>query len=173
MTISKGAVVSICYILKDDSGKVLDSEQETAPLEYIHGSGMVIPGLERQLEGHRAGEKLSVVVEPAEAYGEYNRNWVQEVRRSQFDDGLNIEPGMKLQADTATGPIVVTVTGMTDDTVTVDANHPFAGKRLHFDIEIKDVRPASQDELNQTECGGCGGGCGSCGGGCGSCSGCA
>ena len=180
MTITKNCVVSINYTLKDDEGTVLDSSENTVPLEYIHGNNQLIPGLEAKLVGHWKGEKFeNLIVEARDAYGEYNPNWVQEVPRSQFDVNMPIELGMQFQADTATGPVFVTVTKLTDSTVTVDANHELAGKRLHFDVEIVDVREASEDELFRVNnsafadsCS-CGGSCGSgCGGSCDSCGGC-
>ncbi|HIW36112.1 MAG TPA: peptidylprolyl isomerase [Candidatus Treponema faecavium] len=175
MKIEKNKVVSIEYVLKDADGEILDSSEDMGALEYIHGRGDLIAGLERELEGKAAGEKLSVVVEPADAYGEYNRELVVEVPRSQFDDSVDIEAGMQFEAESAEGSHLVTVVDVKDGVVVVDANHPLAGEKLFFDVEIKDVRDATEEELNRGlhdegcgcgghECGeGCGGGCCGCG----------
>ena len=95
MTISKDKKVSIKYILKDAEGEIIDSSEDTEPLEYIHGNGHLIPGLEAALEGKSAGEKLSVAVAPEDAYGEREEELVFPVPRSNFD-GTEIEVGMQL-----------------------------------------------------------------------------
>ena len=181
MTISKDKKVSIKYILKDAEGEIIDSSEDAEPLEYIHGNGHLIPGLEAALEGKSAGEKLSVAVAPEDAYGEREEELVFPVPRSNFD-GTEIEVGMQCDAASPEGSHVVTVVEVNDEQVTVDANHPLAGETLYFDVEIIDVREATPEELealNQPSCGcGCGrdddddcdcgsGGCGcGCGGGC-------
>ncbi|MCI1209105.1 MAG: peptidylprolyl isomerase [Treponema sp.] len=167
MTITKDKVVSINYTLKDADGNELDSSKNTEPLEYLHGNGQLIPGLEMQLEGKTKGEKLSAVVEPKDAYGEYDEKLVIEVPRTQFDAETQIEVGMQFQADTAGGPTIVKVTKITDDKITVDANHDLAGKTLYFDVEIMDIRDAKPEEL-AAHADSCGCGCSSCGGDCGS-----
>ena len=173
MKIEKNKIVAIEYVLKDTDGKVLDSSHEAGAFEYLHGRGNLIVGLEKQLEGREPGDKFSAVIEPAEAYGEYDPKLVTKVPRDQFDPDLEIKVGMAFQASSNAGPVVVHVTKVEDNAITVDANHELAGKTLCFDVEVKDVANAS---LEQVEAGsvytggcGCGGGCscGSCGGGCG------
>ncbi|MBQ3670495.1 MAG: peptidylprolyl isomerase [Treponema sp.] len=168
MIIEKNKMVKIHYTLKDSEGTVIDASKENEPLEYLHGVGILIPGLERQLEGKSAGEKIHAEVEPAEGYGEYDENLVSDVSRSQFDANIPIEIGQTFQADTPSGPFLVHVTNVTDDTITVDGNHELAGKKLFFDVNIVDIRDATADELEPFEYSG--GGCG--GGGCASCGGC-
>lgn len=165
MKITKDTFVSIHYTLTDKDGVELDSSRDTEPLGYLHGVGYLIPGLERELEGKEAGDKLNVVVQPEDAYGERNEEWVVQVDRSQFDTDVPIQVGMQFEAG---GGRVVTVTAVADDEITIDANHPMAGKELHFDVEVIDVREATPDELAaiQSSCS-CGGGCGGCGGNCG------
>ncbi|MCR5289516.1 MAG: peptidylprolyl isomerase [Treponema sp.] len=163
MTIAKDKMVSINYTLKDDEGTVIDSSNGT-PLEYLHGNGNLIPGLEVQLEGKAPGDKFAAIVAPKDAYGEYDEKLVLEVPRNQFDSEVPIEIGMRFQADTTSGPTIVRVTKITEDKVTVDANHDLAGKTLHFDIEVVTVRDATEEELTPQSS--CGGGCGGCGGGC-------
>lgn len=173
MKIEKNKIVAIEYVLKDTDGKVLDSSHEAGAFEYLHGRGNLIVGLEKQLEGKEPGDKFSAVIEPAEAYGEYDPKLVTQVPRDQFDPDLEIKVGMAFQAESNGGPVIVHVTKVDDKAITVDANHELAGKTLCFEVEVKDVADAS---LAQVEAGsvytggcGCGGGCscGSCGGGCG------
>ena len=172
MKIEKNKIVAIEYVLKDTDGKVLDSSHEAGAFEYLHGRGNLIVGLEKQLEGREPGDKFSTVIEPAEAYGEYDPKLVTKVPRDQFDPDLEIKVGMAFQASSNAGPVVVHVTKVDDKEITVDANHELAGKTLCFDVEVKDVANASleQVEAGSVYTGGCGcsGGCscGSCGGGC-------
>ena len=172
MEIAYQKMVKIHYTLKDTDGNQLDSSVGGEPLEYMHGIGSLIPGLENQLTGRKAGDKFHAEIEPALGYGEYDEKLVAEVPRKQFDTGAEITVGQQFQADTATGPMIVKVTKVSDDTITVDGNHELAGKTLCFDVEVVDVREPTEAELEPfvTE-GGCGGGCSSCGGGCASCGG--
>ncbi|WP_104202485.1 FKBP-type peptidyl-prolyl cis-trans isomerase [Billgrantia saliphila] len=147
MQIAQNSVVKFHYTLTNDAGEVLDSSEGRQPLTYLHGAGNIIPGLEKQLEGHEVGEKLNVSVSPEEGYGEVQPQLVQEVPRDAFQGVEAVEPGMQFQAQTQGGPLMVTVTKVEGDTVTVDGNHPLAGQKLNFDVEIADVREASQEEL--------------------------
>ena len=148
MQIAQDAVVSIHYTLTDDAGKTLDSSAGGDPLAYLHGNGNLIPGLERELEGKHAGDKLSVKIAPADGYGEYDKSLVQRVPRRAFKGVGNIHVGMQLQAQSEHGPRAVTVTQVVGDMVTVDGNHPLAGQNLNFDVEITDVRAATEEELS-------------------------
>ena len=147
MSIKKDSVVTFNYTLKDDAGEVIDSSSAGEPLAYLHGHGNLVAGLERELEGKAAQDKLSVKVAPADGYGEYSRDLVQKVPRRTLKGIAKITVGMRLHAQTAEGPRAVTVTAVTGDMVTLDGNHPLAGKNLNFDIEIVDVRAASEEEL--------------------------
>lgn len=146
-TINKDTVVLFNYTLTNDKGEVLDKSQGE-PLAYLHGHHNIIPGLESQLEGKSAGDKLIAIVEPADAYGEYQAEAVQEVPRANFQGVDDIQVGMQFQSQTSDGQVMlVTVKDVTEDTVTVDANHPLAGERLTFDVEIVELRPATSEEL--------------------------
>ncbi len=147
MVIKQDSVVSIHYTLKDDSGNVIDSSASGEPLPYLHGHGNLVPGLERELEGKSTGDKLNVTVAPADGYGEYNKELVQRVPRRALKGIANVRVGMRLHAQTESGPQTVTVTNITGDMVTLDANHPLAGQNLNFAIEVTDVRDATQEEL--------------------------
>ncbi|MBB3183142.1 FKBP-type peptidyl-prolyl cis-trans isomerase SlyD [Halomonas fontilapidosi] len=147
MQIAQNSVVAFHYTLTNDSGEVLDSSEGREPLTYLHGAGNIIPGLEKELEGHATGEKLQVKVSPEEGYGDVQPQLVQEVPRDAFQGVENVEPGMQFQAQTQGGPLMVTVTQVDGDTVTVDGNHPLAGQPLNFDVEIAEVREASEEEV--------------------------
>ena len=147
MSIQKDSVVTLHYTLKDDAGEVIDSSAGGDPLAYLHGHGNLVAGLERELTGKVAGDSVNVKLTPAEGYGEYDAAMVQRVPRRQFKGIANVHVGMKLHAQTQDGPREVTVTQVLGDTVTIDANHPLAGKNLNFAIEITDVRDATTEEL--------------------------
>jgi FKBP-type peptidyl-prolyl cis-trans isomerase SlyD len=157
MQVNKDKVVSIDYTLTSDAGQVLDSSQGKAPLEYLHGAGNIIPGLESALQGKTAGEAVKVSVPPAQAYGERDERMVQPVPRTAFQGIDRIEPGMQFQANTQGGPRIVTIVGVNADQVTVDANHPLAGQTLNFDVKVIDVRDATQEELSHGHAHGAGG----------------
>lgn len=148
MKIEDRKVASIHYTLKDDAGTVLDSSDGGDPLAYIHGMGNLIPGLETQLLGRSAGERLAVTVPPAEAYGEFDPDQVVEVSRSQFEGVSELAVGMQFTASGPDGHQMVTVTKVENDMVTIDGNHPLAGKTLHFEVTVMEVREATPDELS-------------------------
>jgi len=148
MLIAQDKVVLIHYTLKNDSGEVIDSSSGGDPLAYIHGQGNIIPGLEKALEGKQSGDKLNVRVEPSDGYGERDDGLVQQVPRRAFGGAPNVQPGMQFHAQTSQGQTrVVTVTRIQGDMVTVDGNHPLAGENLHFDVEVTEVRDATEEEL--------------------------
>jgi FKBP-type peptidyl-prolyl cis-trans isomerase SlyD len=147
MAIAADQVVSIHYTLKNDAGEVLDRSQADAPLTYLHGHGNLIPGLERELAGKSPGDKVQVRIVPAEAYGEYDDALVQRVPRRSLKGIRDVRVGLQLQAQTAQGARVVTVTQLAGDLVTLDGNHPLAGQHLNFDVEIGEVRAATAEEL--------------------------
>ncbi len=148
MSIAQDQVVSIHYTLKDDAGEIIDSSPEGEPLAYLHGHGNLIPGLERELTGKRAGDKLQVTVAPADGYGEYDRQLVQRVPRRALKGLADLRVGMRLQAQAGHGARAVTVTQIAGDLVTLDGNHPLAGKSLHFQVEVTGVRAATTAELS-------------------------
>jgi FKBP-type peptidyl-prolyl cis-trans isomerase SlyD len=157
MTIKQDSVVTIHYTLKDDAGGIIDSSTADRPLSYLHGRGNLIPGLERELQGKQAGDKLNVTIAPAEGYGEYDDQLVQRIPRRSLKGVSNVKPGMQLRTQTAHGPRTVTVTHVAGDIVTVDGNHPLAGKNLNFQVEITAVREATDEELAHGHVHGAGG----------------
>ncbi len=148
MQIAKNVAVQIHYTLKNDAGEVLDSSEGAEPLAYLQGHGNLIPGLEKALEGKRAGDILNVSISPEDGYGVRDESLIQDVPRSAFQGVPSIETGMQFQAESNHGPRSVTVTKVTADIITVDGNHPLADQTLHFDVKIIDVRAASKEELS-------------------------
>ena len=148
MKIENNRVVQIHYTLKDDQGEILDSSVGQSPLPYIHGIGALIPGLESELLGKKAGDKFTAVIAPADGYGEYDEEQVYEVPADGFQGDDELEPGMQVQLDTEDGPAIATITDIENDVVTLDLNHPLAGISLHFDVEVIEVREATQQELD-------------------------
>jgi FKBP-type peptidyl-prolyl cis-trans isomerase SlyD len=160
--------VSIDYRLTLDSGEELDRSPEGKPLGFVVGAGMIIPGLERELQGLSPGERRHVVVEAADGYGTVDPQLFQRIPRERFPADAELVPGSNFRAQGPRGPIVVTIAAVEGDSVTVDLNHPLAGKRLTFDVAIVEVREPSPEELaaiaSENEIvGGCG-----CGSSCGS-----
>lgn len=147
MQITQNAVASIEYTLTDDSGEVIDTSKGQGPLTYLHGTGSLIPGLENELEGKGVGDAFKVRVEPDEAYGQRNEEMVQDVSREQLPADLDPQIGMQLQAQTEQGMHVVTVVGVEEAHVRLDANHPLAGVTLNFDVQVVEVREATGEEL--------------------------
>ena len=148
MQITADMVVSIDYTLTDDQGTVIDSSEGRGPLAYLHGKNNIIPGLENALEGKSKGDSLQVKVSPAEGYGERSDELTQEIPKQMFEGNDDIQVGMQFQTMTESGPQVVTVTKVDEETVTVDGNHPLAGENLNFDVTIVDIREASAEELD-------------------------
>ena len=157
MLIGDNCVVSINYILKNDSGTVMDESPEGQPLVYMHGAAGIIPGLEAELTGKAIGADFQVTIQPEDAYGEHQPHLVQQVPRSAFPEDMEIAEGMQFQAQTEGGPVPVTVSGVSDDLITVDGNHPLAGLTLHFEGSIVDVREATEAELTHGHAHGPGG----------------
>lgn len=178
MNISDKVFVAFDYRLTLDSGEEIDKSPVGSPLGFITGSGQIIPGLESKMMGMTVGEKAKISVEPENAYGLINPELFQDIKRDQFPDDMEIKPGMTFQSHGPQGPMIIKVKELKDkDTVIIDLNHPLAGERLHFDINIAEVRILTPEEAEGlfSSCGSC---CGSdhsneCGsGGCGSAGGC-
>ena len=148
LMIGKNSVVSMHYTLKNDEGEVLDSSDGKPPMVYLHGANNLIPGLENELQGKVAGTKFSVSIPPGDAYGEMKSELVQVINKSMFDGVESIEPGMSFVAQGEGGmQQQVRVTAVENDDVTIDANHPMAGLTLHFEVEIAEVREATEQEI--------------------------
>ena len=148
MTIAQHKVVTIHYKVSDsESDEVIDSSENAEPMTYLHGAQNIIPGLEQALEGKAVGDELEVVVEAAEAYGERSDDRIQQVPMEAFQGMEKVEPGMAVTAQTDQGQINLVITEVNGEMVTVDANHPLAGKSLKFEVSVEDVRDASEEEM--------------------------
>ncbi len=147
MQIAENHVVSIHYTLKDSQGNTLDSSTGQEPLPYLCGANNIVSGLENALMGKTVGDKLDVVVQPEEGYGEVREDLVQKVDRANFQGIDEIQVGMQFMAEAPWGQQPVTVIKVEDDGVTLDGNHPLAGQVLEFSVEVTEVRAATEDEL--------------------------
>ena len=149
MQIENNTVVSFHYVLTGEDSAILESSRSSGqPVVVLIGHGGIIPGLEQALVGQAAGDKLQVDVEPAQAYGLRRENSVQRVPKKYFHDAARLRPGMianLTMKDAGTRSVVVLKVG--SSVIDVDLNHPLAGRRLHFDIEILSVRPAASEEV--------------------------
>ncbi len=157
MQIAEKSVVSIHYTLTNAEGNVLDSSEGQDPLAYLHGASNIIPGLENALVGKSVGDSLKVTVEPEEGYGPVRDELVQDVDRSAFSGIESIEIGMQFMAQTPWGEQPVTVVKVEGDNITLDGNHPLAGQTLTFDVEVVEVRAATDEEVEHAHAHGAGG----------------
>lgn len=158
LEVSDGRIVCLDYTLRLDDDQVVDSSEDREPVEFVQGQRQIVPGLEDELYGMEPGEKKSVVVEPAQGYGERNPDANQLVPRDAFEEGFEVEPGMPIQVSDGSGRTATAfVSEVNDESVKLDFNHPLAGETLHFDVRVVDVREASAADMM---------------GGCGTCSGC-
>ena len=146
MQITKNATVSIHYTLKNDDDVILDTSEGRDPLAFEYGVGQIIPGLEAALEGKVAGDSISVRIDPKDGYGEKNEAMIQTIPREHMPDGVELQVGMQLQAQTPDGQAqLVTIVGLTNTDVTLDGNHPLAGVALNFAVEVVDVSETSAE----------------------------
>lgn len=135
-----GDTVKIHYTGTLDDGTQFDSSKGRDPLEFEVGSGQVIPGFDKAVTGMTVGDEKSVNIDSADAYGPHHEQMVQEVPKSALPEGMEPEVGMGLQAQSPDGqPINLMVTEVAEEAITVDANHPLAGKDLNFEIELVDI----------------------------------
>ena len=190
MKITQNAVVEFCYELEVD-GQVVDHTTKERPLDYIHGTGSLLPKLEAHIEGMEPGDKFDVTLSPADGYGEVDPARIIDLPKAAFEVNGEVREDLLVPGNTIPmmnsmgGVIPGVVVEVTEDSVKMDLNHQMAGKTLHFTGEVLTVREATEKELTEGlhgeyvhRCGGCGGchgheggcegGChdGDCGGGC-------
>ncbi len=147
MQIKKNTVASLNYVLKDDEDNVLD-QSDSGDFAYLVGTGQIIPGLEKAVEGKQTGDQLNVSIMAVDAYGERVLEKIQRVPQKMFPEDIEIKPGMQFEAQSPDGGVsIATVDSIDGDVVVVDHNHPLAGKNLHFKVEVVDVREATTEEL--------------------------
>ena len=146
MKIEKDRVVRFHYTVSEQGQEPLESSKERDPLAILAGRGNIIPGLDKALEGREAGDSFGVDVAAVDAYGEKRDGLTQRVPKKHFGS-QKLAPGMQVVLNTNFGPRAVTIQKVGMSVVDVDLNHPMAGKDLHFDIEVVEVREASAEEI--------------------------
>ncbi len=147
MRITKDKVATIEYWMVDQAGALIDTSDHAEPLSFIQGSGKVLPAIEEKCEAHRVGERLIFTLEPGQAYGERDEDLIRVIPRDRFVYHGELTVGMTFTSGRTGHQRLVTVTDVDQATITVDANHPLAGQRLHVDLVIVDVRDAVEEEL--------------------------
>lgn len=156
--IQKDSVVGISYVLTNNAGAELDKAEMSDPFFYLHGASNIVPGLEEELEGLKAGDKKKVSVSPELGYGELNPALKIKVGRDAFPEDAEIAEGMQFAADVGAGqPLPFTVERVEGNDIFLDGNHPLAGETLHFDVEVVSVREATAEELSHGHAHGPGG----------------
>lgn len=165
-TIQANARVVLEYTLENEKGEVLDSSdaEDGEPIEYVHGYGMLVPGLEAALVGLEIGATKKVTVSPEEGFGDRDDELVLEIDRGDFPDPKNVTIGDEVVAESPDGDEVpMRVIEVKDETVVVDANHPLAGVTLRYSVKVKELAPATDEEIAEAAAGfeeaGYGGGC--------------
>lgn len=148
MDIADRRIATVHFTLTDaDSGQPITSTRGHAPLTYMHGSGGIARGLEQALEGRSAGDRFEVVVSPEDGFGPRHEALVQTLPRSMWRAPSEPRIGDRLETTTAKGPLDVVVTAVGTDTLTVDGNHPLAGRRVRADLEVLSVRVPTPEEV--------------------------
>jgi FKBP-type peptidyl-prolyl cis-trans isomerase SlyD len=144
--IAANAFVTLQYVLKDDEGDVIDSSEGGHPIEYVHGYGMLVPGLEARLLGLAVGDEKLIVVTPEEGFGDYDEELVLECERGEFP--ADVKEGDEFTAEDDDGEeSSMVVMEVHDDRVIVDGNHPLAGQTLHYEIKVELIRAATDTEI--------------------------
>jgi FKBP-type peptidyl-prolyl cis-trans isomerase SlyD len=146
LKVENGQVVAMEYTLKVD-GVVTDTSEGREPLEYVHGAGNIIPGLEREMTGMGVGDSKEVMVPAAEGYGEEDKSAFMDVPRDQFPQEIPMKVGTELQVQNQAGqPMFARIDQVGENTVRLDFNHPLAGKDLHFSVKVVGLREATDEE---------------------------
>lgn len=146
--VADDVVVTIEYTLRVE-GEILDSSEEEGPLEFLQGHSNIIPGLEKELYGLKPGQSKHILVQPEAGYGEYDEEAVMAVPKGEFPEEIPLKPGVELEVTDQEGDTqLARIVSVTKSEVNLDFNHPLAGKTLEFDVTIKDLRPASEEELD-------------------------
>ena len=135
--VKEGSKVKVHDTGKLEDGKVFDTSIDKEPIEVVLGEGTLIKGFENGLMGMKDGEKKTIDVEPKDAYGDYVEGRIQEVEKSKLPEDIKV--GMVLQATSEAGSMVILIKEIKEDTAIIDANHPLAGKKLIFDLEVVEV----------------------------------
>ncbi|MCC5809603.1 MAG: peptidylprolyl isomerase [Ectothiorhodospiraceae bacterium] len=148
IAIGHNTVVTADYRLADETGEALDDSYRSGPMRYLHGHRQILPALERALDGARAGDTLTIELAPEEAYGPRQQNLVFEANRSALPADLDLHPGQRLRSGSHGRQFSLRVVQLTEQGAILDGNHPLAGKRLKFSIDIREVRAATEQEAS-------------------------
>ena len=149
MPIDANKVVTINFTLKDNEGNLIESTDNKEPFSYLSGNSQILPKLEEVVNQMIIGTKKDIKIPPADGYGEYNEAAIQQINKKEFPNDMKLEEGMQLIANSPDGkrmPFIINKVGESE--VTVDFNHPLAGKNLEFNVELLDVREATPEELS-------------------------
>jgi FKBP-type peptidyl-prolyl cis-trans isomerase SlyD len=149
MPIDANKVVTINFTLKDDAGNLIESTENMEPFSYLSGNNQILPKLEEAVNQMLIGAKRDIKIEAVDGYGEYNESAIQQIDKKEFPEEMKLEEGMHLIANSPDGkrmPFIINKIGETE--ITVDFNHPLAGKNLEFNVELIDVRNATPEELS-------------------------
>ncbi len=168
MKVAANTFVSIRYTLRLDDGETVDQSPPDEPMGFVFGSGAVIRGMEKNLQGLEAGQAASFTVESEEAYGVPDPALWREIPRTNFPVEIDLVPGMGFEAKGPHGPVLFRVKSADDEQVVADFNHPLAGQRLHFEVTVVEVREPRAEELASLMQGCAPEACRSCAGSCGS-----
>ncbi|MGB9663446.1 MAG: FKBP-type peptidyl-prolyl cis-trans isomerase [Ignavibacteria bacterium] len=149
MPIGANKVVTIHYTLKDESGNLLDSTQGSSPFSFLTGHDQVIPKLEEEIDTMLIGGKKNILIAAEDAYGEYRNDLVHQINKENFPPDVELEVGMQFVTSAPDGTqMPFAIKQIDGDLVTIDFNHPLAGKNLEFEVELVDVRDATEEELS-------------------------
>ena len=147
MNIAKNTIATIHFTVCSSDGTQIDTSRKSEPMVFLQGSHLLIQGLEDELEGKTVGDKFIMDITPALAYGERHEELVQSVPKTMFED-MDINVGMTFRASTDDGEQSVIIIDITEEEVVVDGNHPLSGLTLNFDVEVLEVREATEEEIN-------------------------
>jgi FKBP-type peptidyl-prolyl cis-trans isomerase SlyD len=146
-TVKDNLVVTLDYKLIVDD-EIMENTEDGKPILFIQGIGQIIPGLENAIYGMKVGEQQTVIIPPEDAYGEYDAESLQEAKKDEFSEEVPLDVGTFLDLEDDEGDILsAQIIAAEEETVTLDFNHPLAGKTLTFEITLTDLRPASEEEL--------------------------
>jgi FKBP-type peptidyl-prolyl cis-trans isomerase SlyD len=158
MAIGVNKVVTLNYKLSDDRGNLIQITKENEPFIYLSGNNQILTKLEEAVNEMLIGSKKSIAIDSTDAYGDYDEKAIQQVKKQEFPEGSNLEAGMEYMAHTPDGkPVPFVIKEVKDEDITIDFNHPLAGRNLNFDVELVDVRDATEEELQHGHAHGAGG----------------
>lgn len=146
--VSEGKVVVFHYTLTNETGEQIETSKDKQPLPYLHGANNIVPGLEKEMEGKEPGDSFEATIPPAEGYGQREEPGPQKVDRGEFPEDVELYEGMQFTGEAEGGQLIpLWITDIEGDQISVDHNHPLAGETLNFEVEIVDVRNATDEEI--------------------------